>query len=129
MEIPLNAQIECMDGVCGRSVYVLINPISDKVTHLVVAKNAFPNSEYIVPVDFVTETIAGTIRLRCSKAELEKMDPFIQTTFISEKMPDRNTGYMGGMLYSAGSYYLLPLVSPNQSCKYRSRNDRSRWES
>ncbi len=60
MEIPLNAQVECADGVCGRSVYVLINPVIDQVTHLVVREDASPNTEYIVPVDFMTETITET---------------------------------------------------------------------
>jgi sporulation protein YlmC with PRC-barrel domain len=111
MEIPLNAQVECTDGACGRSVYVLINPVIDQVTHFVVKEDSSPNTEYIVPVDFVTETKSDTIRLRCSKAELEKMDPFIKTTFVEENMPDRNLGYMGG-LYAQGSYYYLPFVSP-----------------
>ncbi len=115
MEIPLNVQVECTDGVCGRSEYVLINPVIERVTHLVVKEDSSPETEYIVPVDFVTETKSDTIRLRCSKAELEKMDPFIKTTFIEEKMPDNtNFGYMGGM-YTQGSYYYLPLVSPERT--------------
>jgi sporulation protein YlmC with PRC-barrel domain len=113
MEIPLNAQVECTDGVCGRSVYVLINPVIDQVTHLVVKEDSSPNTEYIVPVDFVTETIADTIRMRCSKAELEKMDPFIKTTFIEEKVPVRNFGYSG--IYGMGSYYYMPYVTPERT--------------
>ena len=62
MEIPLNAQVECTDGVCGRSVYVLINPVIDQVTHLVVKEDSSPNTEYIVPVDFVAETITHLVR-------------------------------------------------------------------
>jgi sporulation protein YlmC with PRC-barrel domain len=112
MEIPLNAQVECTDGVCGRSVYVLINPIIDQVTHLIVKEDSSPNTEYIVPVDWVAETITDTIRLRCSKTELEKMDPFIKTTFIEEKVPDRNYGYGGGY-YGMGSYFYLPYVTPD----------------
>jgi sporulation protein YlmC with PRC-barrel domain len=111
MEISLNAKVECTDGVCGRSVYVLINPVIDQVTHFVVKEDSSPNTEYIVPVDFVTETITDTIRLRCSKAELEKMDAFIKTTFVEEKVPDRNFGYSGGT-YVTGSYYYLPFVTP-----------------
>jgi sporulation protein YlmC with PRC-barrel domain len=110
MEIPLNAQVECTDGVCGRSVYVLINPVIDQVTHLVVKENSSPKTDYIVPVDFVAETIADTIRLRCSKAELEKMDPFIKTTFIEEQVPDRKYGFGGGV-YRMGSYYYMPYVT------------------
>lgn len=33
MEIPLNARIECTDDACGRSVFILINPVIDQVTH------------------------------------------------------------------------------------------------
>jgi len=117
MEIPLNAQVECTDGVAwhfvGHSVYVLINPVIDQVTHLVVRDDAFPNPEYIVPVDFVTETITDTIRLTCTKAELEKMDPFIKTKFIAEPVPDIRSGYDG--LYGIGSFYLLPYVTPEMT--------------
>jgi sporulation protein YlmC with PRC-barrel domain len=111
MEIPLQAQVECTDGVCGRSTYVLINPIVDQVTHLVVREDSSPHTEYIVPVDVVAETIADTIRLRCSKAELEKMDPFVETTFIKEKVPGWYSGYSGGT-YGMGSFYYMPFVTP-----------------
>jgi sporulation protein YlmC with PRC-barrel domain len=109
MEIPLNAQVECTDGVCGRSMFVLINPVIDQVTHLVVKDDSSPNTEYIVPVDLVAETIADTIRLRCSKTELEKMDPFIKTTFIEEKVPERKFGYSDGIY--GGAHYYMPYVT------------------
>ena len=113
MEIPLNAQVECTDGMCGRSVDVLVNPVIDQVTHLVVREDTSPKTEYIVPVDFVTETITGTIRLRCNKAELEKMDPFIKTMFIEEIVPVRNLDY-GGM-NGMGSLYYWPYVTPKKT--------------
>jgi hypothetical protein len=113
MEIPLNAQVECGGSICGRSVCVLINPVIDEVTHLVVRENSSPNTEYIVPVHFVAETIADTIRLSCSKAELEKMEPFIKTTFIEEKVPERVWGYgYGAGMFGVGSYYYMPYVTP-----------------
>jgi hypothetical protein len=110
MEIPLNAQVEYTDGVFGRSVFVLIDPVHNQLSHLVVKENLSPNTEYIVPVDFVTETLADTIRLRCTKAELEKMDPFLQTQFIQEKMPELFTSYGGGM-YGMGSLYYMPYTT------------------
>jgi sporulation protein YlmC with PRC-barrel domain len=112
MEIPLNATVECTDGVFGRSEYVLINPVIDQVTHLVVKEISSPNTEYLVPVDSVTETKADSIRLRCSKAELEKMEPFIKTTFIEDSMPARNfqnAGVAKGM--GMGTNYYLPYVT------------------
>jgi len=111
MEIPLQAQVECTDGLCGSSVYVLINPVIDQVTHLVVREDS-SNTEYIVPVELVSETIAGTIRLSCSKAKLKKMRPFIKTTFIEEKVPYQNYG--AGM-YEMGAYYYTPYVTPDMT--------------
>jgi hypothetical protein len=69
MEIPLQAQVECTNGICGRSVYVLINPVVDKI-------------------------IANTIQLRCVKAELEKMEPFIETTFVKQQVGALPNFYM-----------------------------------
>ena len=109
MEIPLQAQVECTDGICGHSVYVLIDPVIDQVTHLIVKEAASPNTEYIVPVNVFSATIAGTIQLSCSKAELEQMAPFIQTDYIQEKIPDYSE-YRYGVI-GMGSYFYRPYVT------------------
>ena len=103
MEIPLNAQVECSDGIYGRSEFVLINPISDTVSHLVVKEDVVPFTEYIVPLDKISETVAGTIRLHCTKAELELMDPFITEEVIKDQVPERSIAY-GGAIYGMQSY-------------------------
>jgi uncharacterized protein YrrD len=103
VEIPLNAQVDCKDGMCGRSVFVLMNPVIEQVTHVVVKEESSPNSEYIVPVDRVVDATTDTILLSCSKAELENMDPFIKTTFIEEKLPANYSASAGG--YGAGMVY------------------------
>ncbi len=118
MEISVQAQVECTDGVCGRSAYVLINPVIEQVTHVVVREDSSPHTEYIVPVDAVSATIADTIQLTCSKAELEKMDPFVRTEFVEETeshmyaMPS-NQGSSGG--YGMGAYYFWPYVLPDRT--------------
>ena len=114
MEIPLNAQVECTDGVCGRSLYVLINPVVDRVTHMVVGEDKSPNKEHMYPLRSYPRPLPGTIQLRCSKAELEKMDPFMETTFIEEKVPDRSYSYGGGV-YGMGSFYYFPFVVPDKT--------------
>ena len=75
-----------------------MNPVIDQVTNLVVKEDASPNTEYIVPVDVVAATTADTIRLRCSKAELEQMDPFVETRFVEETKPEMDPGYGGGSM-------------------------------
>ena len=112
MEISLNAIVECTDGVCGHSAYVLINPIIDQVTHLVVKDDAPPSIEYIVPIDLVIDAKAELIRLNCSQLELHMMEPFIKTTFIEEKIPDRYSRY-GIEGVGVGSIYYMPIVTPD----------------
>ena len=74
-------------------------------------EDSSPNTEYIVPVEVVSATIVDTIQLACSKAEVEKMNPFIQTEFIQEKVLDY-AGYRGGM-HGTGSYY-MPYVTSDE---------------
>jgi len=111
MEIPLQAQVECTDGLCGRSVCVLINPLINQVTHLVVKEDSSPNTEYVVAVDMISATITDMIRLRCTKAELEKMPPFVKTEYVEEKVYVGNIEGAGGV-YGMGSYYYIPYVTP-----------------
>jgi hypothetical protein len=111
MEIPLQAQVECTDGICGRSAYVLIDPLIEQVTHLVVREDSYPNTEYVVPVGVISTTIADTIRLNCNKAELERMKPFVKTEFVESKVPIINIGFASGM-YRMGTYYFMPYVAP-----------------
>jgi sporulation protein YlmC with PRC-barrel domain len=120
MDIPVNAKVECTDGACGHSVYVLINPILGEVAHLVVKEHSSPNTEYIVPVEFISETADDTIRLSCSKATLEKMDPFNKKTFIEMEVPDRDFWYRG--TYGMGQYFYMPYVTPDKTV-YKSVED------
>jgi sporulation protein YlmC with PRC-barrel domain len=107
MQIPVNAEVSCKDGACGKSTYVLINPITEKVTHLVVKGAASPHNEYMVPVGVVAEATTELIQLRCSREELEHMDLFIKTEFIKAEMPDT---YSIG--YGMGTYMFWPYAVP-----------------
>ena len=125
MEIPLNAQIECTDGVCGRSAYVVMNPVFEQVTHVVVKDVSSPGKEYMVPVDFVTDSTGETIKLRCSKAELEKMDPFNQTTFIVERVPAENYSTGGPEYGGNGSYFYMPYVTRDKTIYVTEENQQT----
>jgi hypothetical protein len=109
MEIPLNAQVECTDGVCGHSAFILINPVLKEVSHLVVKDITAPHKEYLVPVNKVAETMIDTIQLTCNKAELAAMEPFIVKRYISEKVPGRSIPDIGS--FAAGAVFYLPYAS------------------
>jgi sporulation protein YlmC with PRC-barrel domain len=104
MQIPVNAEVSCTDGAFGKSTYVLINPVTEKVTHLVVKGAASPHTEYVVPVGTVASATTELIQLRCSRKELEHMDPFMETEYITEKMPAAYLSYG----YGTGTYMYMP---------------------
>jgi sporulation protein YlmC with PRC-barrel domain len=114
MELPLNAPVECTDGICGTSIYVLINPITKELTHLVV-KETKSKTEYLVPLCLVSKTDKGCIKIDCSKKDLEKMDVFCQQSFIQETVQN----YEGFSGYGKGTYFYWPYVKPINLTKYR----------
>jgi sporulation protein YlmC with PRC-barrel domain len=102
MDIPVNAEVYCTDGPCGRSTYIILNPATRRVTHLVVQEKRFPHAEYLVPIDDVVEATPHLIRLRCTGHELKEFEPFIETEFIPSNFP----GYAGD------PYMTWPYVIP-----------------
>ena len=88
IDIPVNAEVQCFDGHVGHSTYVIVNPINQHLTHLVVKDNRLPFKEHLVPVGLVEETAPDLIRLSCTRGELRKMEPFIQQEYIRVILPD-----------------------------------------
>jgi uncharacterized protein YrrD len=82
MDIPINVDVLCAGETCGRSTYLIINPVNERVTHLVVAEEAFPNIERLVPVDTILASTPNSIQLRCSQTDLSEMNAFEETDFI-----------------------------------------------
>lgn len=79
----MNATVKCTDGLGGESVYIVLEPQTERVTHLVVGETGFPSIERLVPVSMVTETTSHLIRLRCTREELAKQPAFSETEFNS----------------------------------------------
>lgn len=82
MDIPINVEVLCAGKDCGRSTSLIINPVNERITHLVVAEKTFPNIEHLVPVDTILESSPNSIQLRCSRTDLSAMDTFEETNFI-----------------------------------------------
>lgn len=84
----MRAEVQCSDGIAGLSTYVIVNPIDHQVTHLVVKSIRPSAQEYVVPVDEVEETKPNLIKLKCSRNEIEKMEPFEVEEYICTKHPE-----------------------------------------
>ena len=87
MEFPLNVDVHCTDGHCGRSTYLIINPATEQITHLVVKSKRQSGIERLVSVKLVANTGAEVILLSCSKEEFSKLEPFNQPVYIYTDIP------------------------------------------
>lgn len=105
IDIPVKTEVQCSDGDAGLSTYVIVNPINNLITHLVVKSSEEPFKEYKVPVDQIEETTPNLIKLKCTRDDLDKMDPFISEEYIHTNVPDFE-GYQDD--YLAWPYVLPP---------------------
>jgi hypothetical protein len=92
---------------------VFVDARRKKVTHLVVKEAESPHEELIVPVSFVLDTAPDVILLRATKDELAKMEPFVQTEYIKEEMPD--VDYAPGGFVPFGTYWVWPYPVPDRT--------------
>jgi sporulation protein YlmC with PRC-barrel domain len=104
MDIPVNADVICTDGPCGRSTYVIMNPTTWQVTHVVVKEKRFPYVERLVPLDQVVVTDPRLVRLKCTREELTAMDQFIEIEFLPGVGPF--------VPYGEDEYMMWPHVLP-----------------
>lgn len=77
----IGTQARCGDGVCGEVIRVVIDPVAQVVTHLVVEPEHCRGLGRLVPLDLV-DVIPGGVRLRCTLAEFGKLAFAEETQFL-----------------------------------------------
>jgi uncharacterized protein YrrD len=97
MNLPINAGVTCADGPGGHSIAILLNPVSDLVTHLVVREPGLLGVDRMVPVELIASSTAQQIDLRSTKAELAQLPPFVTTNYLTAS-PGLLPGYAGDVL-------------------------------
>ncbi|MBE9045473.1 PRC-barrel domain containing protein [Pleurocapsales cyanobacterium LEGE 10410] len=89
-DIPLNAEVICKDGKCGKTSHVIINPLNRDITHVVVQNEEFVGShKRLVPLAQIIASNHKSIHLNCTKDELAEMEKFTETHYYI----DRDVGY------------------------------------
>ena len=87
MELPLGVEMNCTDGKCGQSTYLIINPVSMELTHVVMRTAVAPHTQVIVPLDWIDESSPKEIALRCTMESAIHLPVFIETEFIELPAP------------------------------------------
>jgi sporulation protein YlmC with PRC-barrel domain len=88
MDIPINAKVlDADEKECGRVSYIVLNPVTEQLTHIVVDRGTWPHDERLVPIEQVQRNLNSHISLLCTKDELAKMDSFMETEFVTADIP------------------------------------------
>ncbi|MDZ4717858.1 MAG: hypothetical protein SH847_05265 [Roseiflexaceae bacterium] len=114
MELPINAPITCTDGAGGHSTAIILNPVSERITHLVVREPGLLGIERMIPIELVTASTPEQIQLHCTKGELAQMSPFISNHYLPPA-----AGFVG--VYGAG-IMLWPFMSDQSQTQFNREN-------
>ena len=111
MDIPLDVEVRCSDGVCGKSTVIIVDPDTDTVTHVVVEVSG---SDYLVPIDVIIDSAPTHLQLRWSRAELEAAEPFERLETLSEdeqimELQAASGSYVGWSASGMPGEYMAPV--------------------
>jgi sporulation protein YlmC with PRC-barrel domain len=104
LDIPMNANVLCSGVVCGRITHIVLDPITDKVTDVVVKDHEIPPVERLIPVELIAESSSDEVRLSIPKEKVNSYPPFIYDDFIKIQTPVEFSEMPTNMMWP----YVLP---------------------
>jgi sporulation protein YlmC with PRC-barrel domain len=78
----IGADVRCTDGTCGTLSRIVVDPVAREVTHLLVQPRQGHEPVRLVPLGLASSA-AGEVRLSCTSAEFDRLDPGQETRFIA----------------------------------------------
>ena len=113
MEIPMNVSVLCEGKTVGRSLYVVINPITTEMTHFVVRDAEHPHVERMVPLSYVNGSSHDEIVLNCSRDRWRHLEPFENTEYIKVQVPHyEGSGFAWPYLTTSYKTVQVPVKNP-----------------
>jgi hypothetical protein len=77
MDIRIDATVQCTDGPGGHVACIVLNPITQHVTDVVVHEPGFLAGDVLVPIARIEQSTPDTLQLRLSRNELAGMQSFL----------------------------------------------------
>lgn len=106
MDIPINAKVYCKNKLCGHTQAVILDPVKEVVTHVVVKERKAPHTHRLVPMDMIDASLANGIHLECEDEKLKEFPPFVETDYVQANVPYYMQAY--------DMYYMEPVVVPEK---------------
>jgi hypothetical protein len=99
----IGAEVEASDGRCGQLTGVIVDPVAQKLTHLIVKPRHHHGFGRLVPLELL-ESDSDALRLKCTEAEFLELDEAEEVQFLPAT--GETWDYPGGSAY-AWPYYEL----------------------
>lgn len=77
----IGCAVSCSDGPCGELRRIVLDPVSNTVTHLVVEPRHHRHNGRLVPVELV-DSAGNDIILTCTRAQVDEMEAAEETEFL-----------------------------------------------
>lgn len=115
----IGAHVLASDGECGELVRVVVDPVAQKLTHLVVAPKHHGGLGKLVAFDKVEAVEDGRVRLRYTKAEVDELDDAEDIQFLPTDTDVLGYGWRVAVLWP-----IYPLLNPGSRHHTPVLNDR-----
>ena len=88
MDIATDVHIVCHDGIYGYLDGIVLNPVTDEITHIVATEDKLLGEKRLVPIEEIAESTFRYILLRCNLKELAAFDLFTDIEYIPARSAD-----------------------------------------
>lgn len=129
MDIPLNVDVTCTDGLAGRSLAIIMNPANNQVTHIAVQGHGDFLGEYLVPIEAIASSTPHQIQLLWTTAQFAQAARFDKTVFVGDESDEAiadatvwayaATGEMGFGAAPLAPYVLVEDVPASELAVHR----------
>ncbi len=104
MDISIQAAVQCVDGPQGHVECIIVDPTTQKITHIVVREGGLLGEAVMIPIEVVTESSPSTLHVRLTIKQLQGMQVYVEENYVLKTYgPAVISGYgfypMGGVIY------------------------------
>jgi sporulation protein YlmC with PRC-barrel domain len=90
LDIPMDAKVLCSGKVCGHITHIILNPVTNKVTDVVIRDYEIPRIERLIPVELITRSSSDTVQLDISQDRIVSFPSSRHTNFIKIKSSSKS---------------------------------------
>ncbi|NUR58671.1 MAG: hypothetical protein HOV87_08270 [Catenulispora sp.] len=105
----IGSKVCCSDGECGEVACVVVDPVADRLAHLIVVPHGSGPSR-LVPVEHAG-VADGTVVLDYTREEFDHLEPAVRTHFVDAEETGGRYGYEGDQVM-AWPYFGLGPARP-----------------